>query len=95
MNPPDLTNRAKFQFRNYLAIAGAASLWMWSLCIFLGTGLGYNRPVLGGLFYGGFLASSWRIAKGTFVGAAAWAVSHLLFEHFGEVEEDPYACNRR
>ena len=94
MISPKVSNRPKFYLRNVLAILGAAALWLWSLTVSLGTGIGYDHPV-DNLFDGGILASLWRIAKAMFLGGMAWAVSHIILEHFGEAEEDPYGGSRR
>lgn len=73
----------KVSARNLLAVAGAAALWLWSLAVLLGTGIGYDHPI-DSLFGGGVLTSLWRIAKALFLGSTAWGVSHFILEHFDQ-----------
>jgi hypothetical protein len=71
------------KIRDYAAMSGALALWVWALAVLLGTGIGYDNPV-NGLFDEGVLPSLWRLVKAGFLGTCAWAVSHIIVEHFGE-----------
>ena len=65
--------------RNCLAVLGAMALWAWALSVFLGTGIGYDRPTVS-LLDGDFLATLWQLAKAVFLGALAWGVSRTIYD---------------
>ncbi len=59
----------------WLAVVGGFALFIWAVCVFLGTGIGYDHPVLG-LFDGGVLSAMWRLTKAIFLGVLAFATIH-------------------
>jgi hypothetical protein len=60
------------QARTWLAIVGGFALFIWAVAVFLGTGIGYDHPIIG-LFDDGILSSLWRLSKAGFLGVLAWA----------------------
>jgi hypothetical protein len=65
-------NLKKEQFVSILAMLGAIALFLWALCVLMGTGIGYDHPIFG-LFDGGVLAATWRLTKAIFLGVLALA----------------------
>lgn len=62
--------------RALLAMAGGVALFLWALSVVLGTGIGYDHPIVG-LFDGGFISSLWRLSKAGLLGVMAWATVNV------------------
>ncbi len=58
---------------------GGAALWLWALCVLLGTGIGYDHPIFG-LFDGGVLTTLWRLTKAIFLGVLGTATVFTAIE---------------
>jgi hypothetical protein len=67
------------QTRALLAIVGGFALFMWAVAVCLGTGIGYDHPIIG-LFDDGILSSLWRLSKAGFLGVLALATISVASE---------------
>lgn len=75
---------ARVNLSNGLALVGGFALGSWALGALLGTGIGYDHPVVG-LFGGGAGAALWRLAKALFLGALASATIKTAVENMDDL----------